>query len=433
MGEATTREDKMLTLSNRVLFPWFDNGDEASFREYYAEETITSLKYALTATAALHLLLIISDWLAFRDEFWILIYYHLYIIISCGMAVPMFSMPVMKKHLFVLVPIFWIPSAIAIAATMYLVNKAFDAYICGAVFTLLYACCAVRLLFLSVVACCLLQVLFINIALFAKSVGAEAYTYTNFIMIYAVTIGLVLSFTIEFLARRNFILRTKLDSERAKLDAILRDILPASILSRIRSGERRIADLSSPVTILFADIVGFTKFTVEQKPEFVVDTLNDLFTHLDVIAARHGVEKIKTVGDAYMAAVGIGDAVEKDAASMAEFALDARDAVAMLGQNRSIELRLRFGIATGRVVSGVIGNSRPVFDTWGLQVNLASRLEGLAPPNGILLDKDTTEVISGHYEVSDYGLRDVKGIGPVPTYLLVGRSKNSRRQFSIDA
>ncbi|WP_167376077.1 adenylate/guanylate cyclase domain-containing protein [Methylobacterium tarhaniae] len=432
MGHPAIMRGKMLTLSNRVLFPWFDNEDENSFLEYYAEETITSLKYALTATVALHLLLMISDWLAFREEFLILAYYHLYIIISCGMAVPMFSMPLMKKHLFVLVPIFWIPSAMAIAIVMYLVDKAFDAYICGVVFTLLYACCAVRLLFLSVVVCCLLQVAFINIALLAKSAGADAYTYTNFIMIYAVTIGLVLSFTIEFLARRNFILRTKLDSERAKLDAILRDILPASILSRIRSGERRIADLSSPVTILFADIVGFTKFTLEQRPEFVVDTLNDLFTQLDEIAARHGVEKIKTVGDAYMAAVGIGDAVEKDAASMAEFALDARDAVAMLGKHRGIELRLRFGIATGRVVSGVIGNSRPVFDTWGLQVNLASRLEGLAPPNGILLDKDTTDVISGRYEVSDNGLRDVKGIGHVPTYLLVGRGENSRSKFSID-
>ena len=411
----------MINVTNHLLFPWFDNAEEDRFREYYTGETITSLKYALTVTSILHVLLFISDWLAFRDEFSMLAIYHVYIIVSCGLAVPVFAIPVVRKYLFLLVPIFWIPSGIAIAVVMYYAQKSFEVYISGVVFTLLYACCAVRLLFVSAAFCCILQVLFVNIALYARSAGADTFTYTNFVMMYSVAIGLVLSFTIELLARRNFILRSNLDSERGKLDAILREILPSSILARIRSGERRIADLSAPVTVIFGDIVGFTQLTAQQKPEFLVDMLNRLFSALDKIAAKHGVEKIKTVGDAYMAAVGVGDAADKDVFAIADFALEARDAVDRLSREAGVDVSMRFGFATGSVISGVIGVARPVFDTWGLHVNLASRLESAAPPNGILVDGQTAALMRSRYILRDYGPKQLKGIGETPTFLVEGR------------
>ncbi|WP_407523069.1 adenylate/guanylate cyclase domain-containing protein [Methylobacterium oryzisoli] len=348
--------------------------------------------------------------------------YHIYIIVSCALAVPGFTIPFVRQYLFLLVPLFWIPSGIAIAIVMYFAERSFDVYISGVVFTLLYACCAVRMLFVSAVMCCLLQVIFVNVALYARSAGANAFTYTNSVLMYSVAIGLVLNFTIELLARRNFVLRSNLDSERGKLDAILREILPSSILARIRSGERRIADLSAPVTVIFGDIVGFTQLTARQKPEFVVDMLNRLFSTLDELAAKHGVEKIKTVGDAYMAAVGVGDAADKDVFAIAEFALEARDAVSRLSREAGVDVSMRFGFATGSVISGVIGVARPVFDTWGLHVNLASRLEGAAPPNGILVDGQTADVIRSRYIVRDDGPKDLKGIGETPTFLVVGRT-----------
>jgi guanylate cyclase len=226
-----------------------------------------------------------------------------------------------------------------------------------------------------------------------------------------------------FLAVRFFIAqrdraRAELETERARSEQLLLNVLPEPIARRLKDGESTIADAADQVTVLFADLVDFTSTAGGMAPDDLVGLLNEVFTTLDWLSARQGLEKIKTIGDAYMVVGGLPSPRTDHAPAVAEFALEAMAAVARM----PTPFRMRIGIDTGPVVAGVIGSQKFSYDLWGDTVNIASRMESHGVPGCIQVTERVVEALSGRYVFEPRGLVDVKGMGEMPTYFLTGRS-----------
>jgi adenylate cyclase len=177
------------------------------------------------------------------------------------------------------------------------------------------------------------------------------------------------------------------------------------------------------VTVLFADIVEFTKFSESVSAEVLVDVLNDIFTRFDSIADNRGIEKIKTIGDAYMAAAGLPDPVADHAMRTAHMALDMIEAMDRFNEHSLYKLKVRIGIDSGAVVAGVIGKRRFSYDLWGDVVNTASRMESHGVPGRIQVTDATRQRLYESFVLEKRGAIDVKGKGLIHTWFLNSRNR----------
>ena len=210
------------------------------------------------------------------------------------------------------------------------------------------------------------------------------------------------------------------DREQAKSERLLLNVLPSPVAARLKQDDGVIADACEDVTVLFADIVRFTALAEQLAAEELVAVLDRVFARWDRLAARHGVEKIKTIGDAYMVAGGIPLPREDHAEAIADMALAMGPEVAAVSSQTGLPLQVRIGMDTGPVVAGVIGRAKFIYDLWGDTVNTASRMESHALPGTILVTSRTHDRLCGSYELRPRGTIEVKGKGPMDPYLLVG-------------
>ena len=217
--------------------------------------------------------------------------------------------------------------------------------------------------------------------------------------------------------------RRELDLEREKSERLLLNVLPGSIAARLKQTEGVIADDFPEVTVLFADIVDFTRRSERITPEQVVEVLNDLFSAFDRLTRQRGLEKIKTIGDAYMVVGGLPKQRPDHAEAVAEMALAMLEEVAARSDPSGQPLQVRIGIDTGPVVAGVIGTSRFSYDLWGDTVNTASRMESHGVPGCIQVTGRTYRRLCDRYRFQRRGPIPVKGKGDIVTYLLVGRAE----------
>ena len=207
-----------------------------------------------------------------------------------------------------------------------------------------------------------------------------------------------------------------LRSEQEKTEALLRNVLPAAIANQLKndlSNRSAIASRFENVTILFADIVGFTQLAAHTAPTQLVCQLNDIFSAFDALAERHGLEKIKTIGDAYMVVGGVPAPMKNHAEAVMAMAIDMQKAV------KHHPFQLRIGINTGPVVAGVIGKKKFSYDLWGDAVNIASRMESHGVVDRIQVSADTYQLLKGKFWFEDRGCIDIKGRGQAHTYLWV--------------
>ena len=214
-----------------------------------------------------------------------------------------------------------------------------------------------------------------------------------------------------------------LEAERARSEGLLRNMLPESIAERLKQRQEVIADASPQVTVLFADIVDFTLHAERSSPEATVALLNELFSQFDALTESRGLEKIKTVGDAYMVAGGLPNPRPDHARAVAELALEMLDLAARRSFPDGGPVRLRIGIDTGPVVAGVIGRRRFSYDLWGDTVNTASRMETTGIPGCIQITERTRELLGDGYVLRERGGIQVKGKGKMLTYFLSGRTR----------
>jgi guanylate cyclase len=200
-------------------------------------------------------------------------------------------------------------------------------------------------------------------------------------------------------------------------DELLSNALPASIAARMKRGEQRIAESYAETTVLFADLVGFTPWAQQTDPDRVVSVLDDLFSTFDELATACGVEKIKTIGDSYMAVAGAPEPRTDHAQAAVALARAMLDAMTDARQRLDLPLQLRIGLASGPVVAGVIGQRRILFDLWGDTVNTASRMESAGVPGRIQVAGATRALLGDGYAFEEREA-EVKGMGRMTTYLL---------------
>jgi guanylate cyclase len=230
---------------------------------------------------------------------------------------------------------------------------------------------------------------------------------------YAQNVGIPL--TITFLLLRYTDMRRR--AAEARSDELLTNAIPASIADRLRHGESRIAENYPETTVVFADVAGFTPWANATEPDRVVALLDDLFTRLDAAAAEHGLEKIKTVGDAYMAVAGAPSPRPDHAVAAIRFGQAVLGTVDAWRKDHDLDLEVRVGMASGPVVGGVIGQRRILFDLWGGTVNTASRMESSGIPGRIQVAASTCHLAGDAFGFEKRTV-DVKGLGPTTTYLL---------------
>jgi class 3 adenylate cyclase len=212
-----------------------------------------------------------------------------------------------------------------------------------------------------------------------------------------------------------------IEEKNRENEALLLNILPVEIANRLKSGEHEIADNFAEVTVLFGDLVGFTALSSEVPAAEVVDMLNGLFSRCDEIATDLGVEKIKTIGDCYMAVCGLPKPCGEHAQIMAQMALRMMDATHEYGREKGLDLSLRIGLNSGPVVAGVIGATKFIYDLWGDTVNLASRMESTGLPGKIQVTRAVYERLKDGFQFESRGLVQVKGKGQIETWLLQGQ------------
>ena len=208
--------------------------------------------------------------------------------------------------------------------------------------------------------------------------------------------------------------------EQERSEELLLNILPGPIAERLRAGEELIVDNFAQVTVLFSDIADFNLSSRQMDPKGLVRFLNSVFSEFDFITRQHGLEKIKTIGDAYMLVGGLPIQRTDHATAVSSAALAMRDKVREFQFPNGLPLLLRIGIHSGPVVAGVIGTSKFSYDLWGETVNTARRMEELCIPGTIQMTMQTKDLVKDYFTFDSHGTIPVKGHGEVPAYLLTG-------------
>jgi guanylate cyclase len=229
------------------------------------------------------------------------------------------------------------------------------------------------------------------------------------------TQNVVLPLTIVFLLLRYTDLRRR--HAEARVDELLTNAIPSSIAARLKAGEEHIADAYPETTVLFADIVGFTRWTTQTEPMRAVTLLDELFSSFDDLAVAHGLEKIRTMGDSFMAVAGAPHARPDHARAAVGLAIAILRASSTWRDAHGVGLELRVGLASGPLVGGVIGRRRLLFDVWGDTVNTAARMESSGIPGRVQVAPTTWNAVRDGYRFERREL-DIKGLGPMTTYLL---------------
>jgi adenylate cyclase len=252
-------------------------------------------------------------------------------------------------------------------------------------------------------------------------VGDDPTVRETFLMVNVVTaftILAIMSYVYSEAARKA---EAKLELEQQKSERLLLNILPASIAERLKEGPGVIADHFESTTVLFADIVGFTAMSEKISPTELVGRLNRIFSAFDDLAERYHLEKIKTIGDAYMVAGGFPDARDGHANDVAGMALEMLVAIETGNRDAAHPVSIRIGIHTGPAVAGVIGIKKFFYDVWGDTVNTASRMESSGAPGRVHISEETAKLVSGQFVVEERGMVEMKGKGSLRTYWLAGR------------
>ena len=249
------------------------------------------------------------------------------------------------------------------------------------------------------------------------------YIYTNNVtfIIRGIFIGSFAGYIIENYSRTDFVKNIIIDEEREEIERLLRNILPQSIADELKRNQGIIANKFNAITILFADIVGFTSLSAKISPDELIIFLNEIFSIFDRLVDQYGLEKIKTIGDAYMVAGGLPIPRNDHAEATANFALELQQEIKDFRTKSNQAFDLRIGIHTGPAIAGVIGVKKFIYDIWGDSVNTASRMESHSIPGKIQVSEETFKLLKNKFIFKERGIIKVKGKGEVKTYFLQGR------------
>jgi adenylate cyclase len=237
----------------------------------------------------------------------------------------------------------------------------------------------------------------------------------------AMTVMGTMVFFVQLFTRDTARAEARLGVEHARSERLLLNVLPKSISIRLKDDDKVIADGFAEVTVLFADLVGFTELSQRLDAAALVNMLNHVFSAFDDLAAELGLEKIKTIGDCYMVAAGLPDPRPDHVEAAARMALGMRDALNRINGEAGYGLKVRIGLHTGPVIAGVIGKRKFIYDLWGDTVNTASRMESSGVEQEIQVTQAVRDRLVGKFELASRGVIKVKGKGELETYFLRGK------------
>lgn len=246
--------------------------------------------------------------------------------------------------------------------------------------------------------------------------GASAILWgINFIVV----CGFIFGNLVTLLKQRDTALE-ELGAEKIRSETLLLNVLPKKVADQLKQKPGTVAEAYDAVTILFADIVGFTPLSTQLGPTEMIDLLNEIYTTFDTLAEKYQVEKIRTIGDNYMAASGVPEPNERHAHNIAMMALEMQEHASGLTVNHGFNIRFRIGINTGPVIAGIVGKKKFQYDIWGDAVNTASRMETYGEAGKIQVAQTTYELLKDAYILEPRGIQNIKGKGPMNTWLLIG-------------
>jgi class 3 adenylate cyclase len=242
-------------------------------------------------------------------------------------------------------------------------------------------------------------------------------------------LGVVFLVLLDREFRKRHALERSLESEKAQSETLLKEILPRYVIQRIREGAQSIADSILEVNVMFIDIVGFTEMSRRLAPKHLVEVLGQTFQSFDDKCEAYGVTKIKVIGDAYMAITGLSDSSSRSAIAAIEFCMEALRSVKEVGSRTGMPIRVRIGVATGAVISGVLSLKRPSYDLWGETVNLAAQMESSSEPGRIQIAETTYWRVKHKFACEPRTRVAAKGLGSVQTYF-VSHARPAREEVS---
>jgi len=242
-----------------------------------------------------------------------------------------------------------------------------------------------------------------------------------FYFMIVLAISVALGRSMEKLSRREFAIKLALGLERENSEKLLRNVMPDRIANRIKTGEANIADYHGDASVIFTDLSGFTKLASERSPRELVAMLNELYSLFDDSSQLYGLEKLKTIGDSYMAVAGLEDPHGPHAAAAVDCALAMLQDVQTFNSKHSTQLAIRVGINSGPLIAGIIGKRQFSYDIWGDTVNIASRMESHGELNRIQISESTYKHISASHDCEPAGEKSFKGKGMMTTWFVKHR------------
>ncbi len=395
--------------------------EEDRFRAQYAQRSIPFVRVSLPLAATLYLFFLGWDYYIDPSSLVFTLLVRLPFSFFAILVVGLTFLKSFERWSQTVLTITVVLGAAGIISVLKILPNGFNFGTPGLLLVIMYACGATRLLTGAAMIACVSIIALTNGMLYYSGASDFQFVNTNFFVISASLIGLAYTGLMESMERRAFGLEEVLLSDKAASEKLLRNFLPDRIMKRLRGGETSIAEGVGEATVLFADISGFTTLTHRLSPGHVVELLSDLFTKFDEISDSKGIEKVKTIGDCYMVVTGVRDQSPKSAEAMAEFAIEALAFVHAYAIEKDLPLQVRIGMATGSVVSGVIGTRVPIFDIWGEPVNHAARLQQEGVPGTIQVSESSYWRLRNKYEFEDLGALTLKHGEKINAYVLTGR------------
>lgn len=411
-----------MKILQRLGLQFADPEMESEFREAYALRNLTLDRLALASAGGLFYAFFLWD-RAIDPKNWEIghaIRGLIMLPVLCGAAVAL-GIGSVQKHIETIIAALGIACVFALSIIYSLLSHGFDYSVVGPLLVGIWVFSVFQIRLMYLVAFSILSgIAYFSVHVIADNARPGMMLVNALSVVPGFSLGLWAAAFREVSHRKQFLTLRELADAHERVEELLHSMLPSEIVQRIQAGETAIADSYGEVSIVFADLVGFTELSRRISPGHLVEILNRFFSEFDSRADCHGLERIKTIGDAYMAVGGLdrtgrgGD----HARAAASFALELQTVVKKLGVELGYTIHARVGLHIGPVVAGVIGTKRPAFDCWGEAVNLASRLEGVAGPGSVIISESAYWRLKTHFPIAVLDDVDLKGIGPTKIYLL---------------
>jgi len=407
---------------NIFTLGFYDKVLESAFQADHAKNVLPQVRIAIIIAAVLYGTFSILDFIVIVEN------RVPALLVRFGFAIPLFALGYLatyrvyfRKRLQFLVSVIICIAGIGIVliAIRY-ENVKSDIFFTGTLLPLFWAFLYSGLRFYNAVKVSVVLILIYEVLFFSFSnmplhtfIGLNFFIFTSFI------IGVLGGYTIERYYRRDFVNQRLIRLEKQKNEKLLLNILPKSIAEELKAHEGTIARDYDEITVLFADLVGFTRLSNHQSAQEVVTLLNDIFSIFDKLTDEYGLEKIKTIGDAYMVTSNLSVNNSEAVAAVANFALAMHEMVAEYNERTGQKIEIRVGMHSGPAVAGVIGVKKFIYDVWGSTVNIASRMESHSLVNKTQVSRASYELLKDRFVFKDRGEIDIKGMGKMQAYLLI--------------